>query len=55
MMRIRPDIDDRLLKKAKALAARKRISLSQLAEEGLVLRLSTLRPSQKRLENRAKT
>ncbi|MGH8453965.1 MAG: DUF6364 family protein [Nevskiales bacterium] len=39
------DIDDRLLREAKAMAARERKSLTRLIEEGLSLRL---RPSQGR-------
>lgn len=38
------DIDDFLLANAKALAARQRTSLTRLIEEGLQLRLRTVRP-----------
>ena len=39
------DINDALLANAKALAARQRTSLTRLIEEGLQLRLRTLRPA----------
>lgn len=42
------NIDDRLLKKAKAKAALERTSVTRLIEEGLSLRLRKARPSQRR-------
>ena len=39
------DLDDDLLARAKALAARERTSLTSLIEEGLRLRLRTRRPA----------
>jgi len=39
------DLDDDLLARAKALAARERTSLTALIEEGLRLRLRTRRPA----------
>jgi hypothetical protein len=39
------DIDDQILAKAKAVAARERTTLTRLVEEGLSLRLRTTRPA----------
>ena len=41
------DINDALLAKAKTLAARQRISLTRLIEEGLQLRMRSARPAAK--------
>lgn len=48
-MKTRLDLDDRLLARAKALAARQRTSLTRLIEEGLQLRLRAQRAPAKRV------